>query len=169
MFSYRGDHPLWACKTSVSLRHGAGIYMPAVWWIQSPQALPLPFLLGFLQLPEHSSRRGEYGRGFFSTRLPLLIEHGRGETPGTASQRLTQFMTAHLESKSTRTLLHQKEERELGRDVTSYLSWSLRMTCTGDVHVLQEQRRTQPVITNDAKAASALCLCYDWRGSKADL
>lgn len=32
------------------------IYIPTVWWIQSPQTVPLPFLLGFLHFPKHNKQ-----------------------------------------------------------------------------------------------------------------
>lgn len=143
MFSYREDHPLWACKASVSLRHGAEAFICPQSGGLGHHRLPLPFLPGSLHFPEHSSGRLEYGlRGFFATRFPLLIEHGRGKNPWMSSPQLTQLEMAHLESKSIGTLFHQRTDgsREGMSLVTCHGTWESHAPGIY-LHALQEWRR----------------------------
>lgn len=102
VFSYREDCLLWACKTSVSLRHRVEKFIYPVWWIQSHHRLhlSLSFLASSISQNTTSSWI-EYGtRGFFSPHFPLLIEHGRGKTLWLSSQQLTQLKMALIQSQS---------------------------------------------------------------------
>lgn len=133
---------MWACKTSVSLRHRAEkfIYPQSGGFNHHRLYLSLSFLASSISQSTTSSWIEHGTRGFCSTHFPLLIEHGRGKALWMSSQQLTQLKMAHLESKSIR-IFHQKEEQKLGRDFTSDLSWNLRITCTTNLHLLQELRR----------------------------
>lgn len=57
MFSYKEDHLLRACKSSVSLGiEGRNLYTHSPVGSKSPQTAPLPFLLGFLYFPKYNQQ-----------------------------------------------------------------------------------------------------------------
>lgn len=111
-FIYRRSSSVCLQNISLTQAETGEIYKPTVWWIQSLY-LSLSFLASSISQSITRSWIECGTRGFFSTHYPFLIEHGRRKTLWLSSQQLTQLKMAQVESKSIKSLHHQKEEGEL--------------------------------------------------------
>lgn len=89
MSEYNTRHPCFHIErsSSVSLQpisltqaESGEIYIPTVWWIQSPQTVPLPFLLGFLHFPKRNERlKRIWHKRFFLHPLPPINRTWQGK------------------------------------------------------------------------------------------
>lgn len=118
---------------SLTPARSRGIYMPAVWWARPPQTTS-PFPSWLPPFPRAQQRPiGIWLKRFLRHPFPPINRAWQRKKPMNVKSPANPVGDGSSGVKVNRDSLPSEDGRKQGRDVPSYLSWNLRITCTRDL------------------------------------